>query len=137
MKKILLFLSLFLLPAAHLLAQDDDGDDDGIEKVRDKMAEYVQKRLKLSDAEAKKFTPAFIDYFKEWRKTIRENRGDQLVLRQKVADLQVRHRNKFKEIIGETRSNQVFEHQKRFLQELRDIQKDRRRTNPPRLPRRN
>ena len=136
MKKILLILSLVFLPATVLLAQDDDTDD-GIENVRDKMAEYIKKRLNLNDAEAKKFTPAFIDYFKEWRKTIKENKGDNLLLRRKVTELQVRHRNKFREIIGENRSNQVFEHQRKFLQELRDLQKNRHRTNPDRNPRRN
>ena len=63
MKKILLITSMFLISAVSLWAQDDD-EDGGNEKIRDKMNEYIQQRLSLSDAEAKKFTPVFLEYFK-------------------------------------------------------------------------
>ena len=64
MRKFLLIFSLLLVSASSLYSQDD-GDHDGNEKIRDKMNEYIQKRLDLSDAEAKKFTPVFLNYFKE------------------------------------------------------------------------
>jgi hypothetical protein len=107
-----------------LFAQDDN-DNDGNEKIRDKMNEYIQKRLNLSDDEAKKFTPVFLKYFKEWRQTIKDNRGDKLILQQKVVDLRLRYRTQFREIIGEKRGNQVFNHQENFIRELRDIRRDR------------
>jgi len=124
MKKILLILSLLFVTGSCLFAQDDD-DNDGNEKIRDKMNEYIQKRLNLSNDEAKKFSPVFLRYFKEWRQTIKENKGDKLILQQKVIDLRVRYRTQFREIIGENRGNNVFGQQDNFIRELRDIRRDR------------
>ena len=124
MKKFLLILSLLLVTGSCLFAQDDD-DNDGNEKIRDKMNEYIQKRLNLSNGEAKKFSPVFLRYFKEWRQTIKENKGDKLILQQKVIDLRLRYRTQFREIIGENRGNNVFGQQDNFIRELRDIRRDR------------
>lgn len=120
MKKFLLILSLFVVSSARLLAQDDD--DEGNEKIRDKMREYIQNRLDLSDDEAKKFTPVFVRYFKEWRTTLRENRGgSKLDMQQKIVDLQIRYRGEFRGIIGEKKANQVFDHQRKFIAEIRTL----------------
>jgi len=125
MKRFLLILSLLFVTGSCLFAQDDD-DNDGNEKIRDKMNEYIQKRLNLSDDEAKKFSPVFLKYFKEWRQTIRENKNlPKLDLQQKIIDLRIRYRTQFREIIGEKRGNQVFNHQEKFIQELRGLRKDR------------
>lgn len=123
MRRFLLIFSLLLVTGFSLFAQDDDND--GNEKIRDKMNEYIQKRLNLSNDEAKKFTPVFLNYFKEWRQTIRTNKGDKLVLQQKIIDLRLRYRTQFREIIGEQRGNQVFNHQDKFIQELQNIRKNR------------
>ena len=52
MKRFLLIVSLFFVSGTSLFAQDDDND--GNEKIRDRMNEYIQKRLNLSNDEAKK-----------------------------------------------------------------------------------
>ena len=124
MKRFLLILSLLFVTGSCLFAQEDD-DNDGNEKIRDKMNEYIQKRLNLSDDEGKRFSPVFLKYFREWRQTIKENRGDKLILQQKIVDLRLRYRTQFREIIGEKRGNNVFTHQENFIRELRDIRKDR------------
>jgi hypothetical protein len=124
MKRFLLILSFLLVSSPVLFAQDDD-DNDGNEKIRDKMNEYIQKRLNLSDDEAKKFSPIFLRYFKEWRQTIKENKGDKLILQQKIVDLRLRYRTQFREIMGEKRGNQVFNQQDNFIRELRDLRRDR------------
>jgi hypothetical protein len=128
MKHFLLILSLIFVTSAPLFAQeDDDGEND---KIQDKMSEYIQKRLDLTKEEATKFTPVFLRYFKEWRQTIRLNRGDKLVMQQKVIALRLQYRTQFREIMGERRGDQVFMHQERFIQELREIRKERIRNNP-------
>jgi hypothetical protein len=128
MKHFLLILSLIFVTSAPLFAQeDDDGEND---KIQDKMSEYIQKRLDLTKEEATKFTPVFLRYFKEWRQTIRLNRGDKLVMQQKVIALRLQYRTQFREIMGERRGDQVFMHQERFIQELREIRKERLRNNP-------
>lgn len=120
MKKILLIMSLFFVTSNALLAQDE-----GDEKIRDKMSEYIQQRMNLNKAEAEKFTPVFLRYFREWRTTLRENRTDKLILQQKIIDLRLRYRTEFKDIIGEKRSNDVFGHQDRFMRELKTIRQER------------
>jgi hypothetical protein len=129
MKRIFLISSLLLICFTGLFAQEDDDKDDN-ESIRDKMSEYIQKRLNLSADESKKFAPVFVSYFKEWRKALRENRNDDILRRQKVAEVQLRYRNQFKDIIGEQRSNQVFGHQKVFIQEIRRIRQERLRGKP-------
>ncbi len=129
MKKFLLILSLLFVTGSCLFAQQED-ENDGNEKIRDKMNEYIQKRLNLSNDEAKKFSPVFLRYFKEWRQTIKENKGDKLILQQKIVDLRLRYRTQFREIIGENRGNNVFGQQDNFIRELRDIRKDRLRDRP-------
>ncbi len=124
MKRFLLILTLLFVASPILFAQDDDADD-GNQKIRDKMNEYIQKRLNLSDDESKKFTPVFIQYFKEWRQTIKDNKGDKLILQQKIVDLRLRYRTQFREILGEKRGNTVFNHQENFIKELRDIRRER------------
>jgi len=124
MKRLLLIFILLFTATFYVSAQDEDDQDD-TETVRDKMAEYIQQKLKLSDQEAKKFRPAFVQYFKEWRETIRDNRTDKLVLKQKVAELQIRYRGRFKDIIGEQKSNQVFNEQRNFITELRQLRQNR------------
>jgi hypothetical protein len=125
MKRFLLILSFLFVTTPGLFAQDDD-EGEGNEKIRDKMNEYIQKRLNLSDDEAKKFTPVFLKYFKEWRQTIRDNKNlPKLDLQQKIVDLRLRYRTQFRELIGERRGNQVFNHQDDFIRQLRDLRKDR------------
>lgn len=103
-------------------AQQDDGAD---EKIRDKMREYIQQRMQLTKAESEKFIPIFIRYFREWRTTLRENTGPRIILQQKIIELRVRYRPEFKEILGENRCDQIFEHQDRFIRELKEIRRER------------
>lgn len=127
MKKYLLILGLFLASSVSLFAQDAEDDDEGNEKIRDKMSEYIQKRLNLSNDEAKKFTPVFIEYFKEWRQTLQTYRGPEKKLerQQKVIELQIRFRSQFQAILGEKRGNRVYEVQQRFLLELQQLRRNR------------
>jgi hypothetical protein len=134
MKKILFILSLLCFTGTGLFAQDEE-DNEGNEKIRDKMSEYIQNRMNLSDKEAKKFIPVFIRYFKEWRQTIKDNKGDALVRQQKIVDLRLRYRTQFREVLGEQRGDRVFLHQDAFIRELKelnDIRKERMRNNPNR-----
>lgn len=116
------------MTSAPLFAQEEDDSEN--EKIQDKMSEYIQKRLDLTKEEASKFTPVFLRYFKDWRQTIRQNRGDRLVMQQKVIALRLQYRTQFREFMGERRGDQVFVQQERFIQELRELRKERLRNNP-------
>jgi len=112
MKKYLLILSLFILTGVTAFAQDDNDDRGG--KLQERMREYIQKRLNLTRNEAERFSPVFLRYIMELRQTHRENIGDKPVLQLKIAELRVRYRNEFKQIIDEQRANKVYDYQREF-----------------------
>lgn len=116
MKKLLLILTLALFAGLASKAQDDDND-----KIRDKMREFIQRRLNLTRNEAERFSPVFVRYFKEWRQTLRDNRGDVLVRQQRIAELRIRYRTEFKDIVGEKRSNEIFRKQEEFIDGLQKM----------------
>lgn len=122
MKKLLYILGFFtLLITTTTFAQDEQGGG----KVREKMQEYLQKRLNLSQSEAEKFGPIFLNYFNELRQTNREFKGDRLVLQQKIADLRLRYRDQFKGVMGEKRSNDIFVYERDFVNDVRHLQEER------------
>jgi len=112
MKKYLLILSLFILTSITAFTQDDNDDRGG--KLQERMREYIQKRLNLTKNEAERFSPVFLRYIMELRQTHRENIGDRPVLQLKIAELRVRYRNEFKQIIDEQRANKVYDYQREF-----------------------
>mgnify|MGYP006887596498 CR=1 FL=1 len=119
MKKFLLILTLALLAGFSSKAQSDDND-----KIRDKMREFIQKRLNLSRNEAERFTPVFIRYFREWKQTLQENRADDLVRQQKIIELRLRYRTEFRDIVGEKRSNDVYKQQDVFIREIKEMREE-------------
>jgi nitrate reductase assembly molybdenum cofactor insertion protein NarJ len=123
MKKFLFIFSLFILSITVSFAQEDDNQGG---KMREHMTEYIQKRLGLSSSEAERFSPVFLNYFNDLRKTNQENREDRLVLQQKIVELKLNYRNQFKNIVGEKKSNDVFIYERDFIQEVKNrLQRDR------------
>lgn len=118
MKRILYILGFFLTLSTAVHAQDG-------ERIQERMSEYIQKRLNLSKSEAERFAPVFLEYFKELRQTNQQYRGDRLVLQQKIVDLKLRYRDQFKPIMGEKRSNDVFNYERDFVEELKRVRQDR------------
>jgi hypothetical protein len=119
MKKFLLILTLALLTGFSSKAQGDEHD-----KIRDKMTEFIQKRLDLTRNEAERFTPVFIRYFREWKQTLQENRNDGLVRQQRIIELRLRYRTEFRDIVGEKRSNDVYKQQDVFVREITKMREE-------------
>jgi len=119
MKKFFLILTLALLTGFSSKAQSDEHD-----KIRDKMTEFIQKRLDLTRNEAERFTPVFIRYFREWKQTLQENRADGLVRQQRIIELRLRYRTEFRDIVGEKRSNDVYKQQDVFVREIREMREE-------------
>jgi hypothetical protein len=122
MKKLLIIAGLIIFAALHAVAQDDAGGD---EKIRDRMREFIQKRMNLSRSEAERFTPVFIRYFREWRQTLRDHRDDGPMRQLKIAELRIRYRTEFRDIVGEKRSNEIYRQQEIFIDELQKIRQER------------
>jgi hypothetical protein len=128
MKHLLIIIGFLFTTSLSAFAQDTDPDE-GNERLPDKMNEFIQKQLKMTDDESKKFSPVFMRYFKDWRKTMRENRSDNLIRTQKVTELQIRYRTQFRDILGEERGGQVYTYQRLFVKELMDLQRAKRKAS--------
>ncbi len=122
MKRILYILSFIMALSTATYGQDDDRN---AKKIQEQMNVYVQKRLGLSKAEADRFSPVFQNYFNELRQTNQQYKGDRLVLQKKIVDLRLKYRNQFKGIVGEKKSNDVFNYERDFIQEVKDLRNDR------------
>ena len=121
MKKILYILSFILFSWMNVSAQDDNNEQN--DRIREKMKEFIQKRLRLTKAETDKFSPVFIRYFNEWRQALRNREGvPRLDLQQRIVEMRIRYRNEFREIVGERKSNQIYENQEIFIEGLRNNQ---------------
>jgi len=122
MKKLLYILSFILFSWMSASAQDDNNEQN--DRIREKMKEFIQKRLRLTKTETDKFSPVFIRYFNEWRQALKNREGvPRLDLQQRIVELRIRYRNEFREIVGERRSNQVYENQEIFIEGLRNNQR--------------
>jgi hypothetical protein len=122
MKKYLSIL-FFLFCIHTTFAQDDPPG--GAARLKEKMVEYIQNKLGLSKPEAERFEPLFTDYLNQLREVKKEHKGDRLLLQDKVIDVRIKFREKIKPVIGEKRSNDVFQYEREFVQKIQDINKDR------------
>ncbi len=122
MKKLLYIFSFILFSHAASFAQDDQP---GMGLIKEKMVEFIQGKLGLSKAEAERFQPVFMNYFRDLKKTNQDYRGDRLVLQQKVIELRLRYRDQFKPIIGEKRSNDVFLLERDFVNTIKELREER------------
>jgi len=127
MKKFFLILTLLFFTGISLHAQEDTpNDDQGTNRLQDKMREYIQKRLNLNRAEAEKFSPVFIRYMLELRKTHREFQNDVPMRQLEIAKVRVRFRDEFRQVLDEKRADRVFECQREFEQAIKQTLIDRR-----------
>ena len=125
MKKWLLILFAFLLPGFAALAQNEEPAPEG-GKIQERMREHIQKRLGLSRAETERFSPVFVRYFREFAQTHKQNKGDRLVMQQKIIELRLRYRGEFRQIMDEQRANKVFRYEDDFRKEAIQIIKENR-----------
>ncbi len=121
MKKLLIILGLSFFTSTACFSQDGDNDND---KIREKMSEFIQRRMGLSRGEAEKFNPVFMRYFREWKTTIQANRNDRPMLQLRIAELRIRYRTEFKDIVGEKRCNQIYDHQEKFIIEIQQLRRE-------------
>jgi hypothetical protein len=134
MKKYLLIFCLTIFSAVCLFAQEEQPqNNDKGGKLQQRMKEYVQKRLNLSKSEAEKFSPLFLRYIVELRRTHRDNKEDRPVLQLRVAELRVKFRDQFRQIMDEQRANRVFEYQGEFERIVKDELKARNFDRPRRF----
>ncbi len=121
MKKFLLILTVSLFSSIALYAQDgadDDAQKGG--KLLERMQQYIQNRLNMSKTESERFSPIFLKYIAELRQTHRQFKTDVPMRQLKVAELRIRFRDQFKQVLDEKRANRVFQHETEFTKKVQD-----------------
>jgi len=131
----LLFFSLLLIGiirCSAALAQPPMGPPDGPEeglpgkRIADRMALFIERKMRLSERERTEFMPLFIRYEREYRDILRSHRQDRLLLQQQLIDLQLRYRKEFGPVVGNRRVIEIYDLQQYFIRTLRDLQQERR-----------
>ena len=112
-------------------AQADTDDDNG-GRLHERMWEYIQKRLNLTKGESERFSPVFMRYLLELRRTHREYKTDAPMRQLKIAEVRVRFRTEFRQILDEQRANRVYEIQREFEIKVIDEYNKRKREIRPR-----
>jgi hypothetical protein len=129
MKKWLIILTLCILPGFAFAQEEEESQEGG--KIPERMRVYIQDKLGLSRKEAEKFTPLFFRYFREFAKTHRENKGDRLILQQKIIELRLRYRGEFRQIMDEQRANKVYFYEDEFRKQAIKIIRENKMDNRP------
>lgn len=128
MKRYLLIVLVTLFTLNAGFAQEDNDGQPGA-KLQERMREYIQKRLNLNKAEAEKFNPVFMRYLTELRKVHRENKTDRPMQELRIAEVRVKYRNEFRQVLDEQRANRVFKHEREFLDKVIEVINERRMEN--------
>lgn len=121
MKK-LLYTLFFVFTMQSGFAQEEPP---GAVRLKEKMVEYIQEKMSLSKTEAERFQPLFMDYLNQLRQVKQDHKGDRLELQKKVIDVRIKFRDQIKPIVGEKRSNDVFTHEREFVEKVQDARKQR------------
>ncbi len=105
-----------------------DGPPDGApgKRIADRMATFIERKMRLTEQERNGFTPLFIRYEKDYRETLRNHRDDRLLLQQRLIELQIRYRKEFGLVVGDRRVIEIYDLQQYFIRALRDLQQERR-----------
>ncbi len=120
------FILLALVFFTGVKAQDE-GSAPG-QRVHERMKVYVQEKLGLTKEESEKFGPVFLRYAREQQQVTKDNRGDRLVLQQKIIELRIKYREQFTEIMGKEKAGKVFTYENQFRREALKILREKRRS---------
>jgi len=124
MKKILLYLSMFVFSLNVSFAQEQPGDESKRgEKIQALYVAYITQELKLSETEAQKFWPVHAQYDAE----IKALRNDlpELDRQQAALNVKKKYQDRFNGILGANRTNEFFrkdgEFRKKMIERLRQM----------------
>lgn len=118
MKKIFIFISLFVFHSYFCAGQTNDENDGG--KIEDIKKAYMARELNLTPEEAKKFWPLYDDYYEEVRQAKKVYANDEVAYEESIVNIKRKYKNNFNKVLhSDYRVNKVFVSEKN----LRDMLK--------------
>jgi hypothetical protein len=115
MKQLILILTLFFGSFSFAKAQNDNKEN-RTEKVQALKIAFITQKLELTSAEAQKFWPVYNRYETDLRQVMVDNRGggDAIDNEEKVLNVKKKYRTEFINVIGQPKTNTLFNAEKEF-----------------------
>jgi len=115
-KKFTLILVLFINNYYFCFSQPPQD----IKRADSVQIEYLTKELELTPDESEKLWPVYNSYKNEIRNIRKEEKGDQIVLEEKVLNVRKKYKDDFRQVLGsDERVNRLFVAEKNFTELLR------------------
>lgn len=115
MKRLILIITFFLGSFSFVKSQNDNKEDRG-EKIQALKIAFITQKLELTSDEAQKFWPVYNRYETDIRQVIRDNKtgGDAIDNEEKVLNVKKRYRSEFIKVIGQPKTNTLFNSEREF-----------------------
>jgi hypothetical protein len=115
MKRILAIVLFSFTAFSSLKAQDNDRAQ-RMEKIQALKVAFITQKLSLTPDEAQRFWPIYNRYETDMRQTYTANKftGDALDNEEKILNVKKRYKADFTKIIGDNKTNLLFNSEKEF-----------------------
>lgn len=112
MKQLLLICTFFLGSYSFVIAQPENK----AEKVQALKIAFITQKLELTSAEAQNFWPVYNRYETDLRQVMKDNRGggDAIDNEEKVLNVKKKYRSEFYKVIGQPKTNILFNAEREF-----------------------
>ncbi|MEJ7589798.1 MAG: hypothetical protein WKI04_19780 [Ferruginibacter sp.] len=132
MKKIYIVL-MILSMGGFAKAQEELPAERKQQEIEALKIAFITKELELTTDEAQKFWPAYNQYAKELKTTLRDE-ADVLARDEKVLNVRKRYKDQFANILGQPRMNRFFNAEGKFRQLLIKSMRNQNLRNRPNRP---
>ena len=115
MKRYFLII-VFLLGSFSLVNAQNDNREKRAEKVQALKIAFITQKLELTSDEAQRFWPVYNRFESEVRQVMMDNKlgGDPIDNEEKVLNVKKRYRSEFIKVLGQQKTNTLFNAEKEF-----------------------
>lgn len=115
MKQFLLIIALLLGSFSFVKAQNNNRENRA-EKVQALKIAFITQKLEFTTDEAQRFWPVYNRYETDIRQLMMDNRGggDAIDNEEKILNVKKRYRSEFIKVIGQTKTNTLFNSEREF-----------------------
>lgn len=115
MKHLILIVALSVGSFSVVTAQNDNRQAKG-EKVQALKIAFITQKLELTTDEAQRFWPVYNRYETEIRQVMTDNKlsGDAIDNEEKVLNVKKRYKSEFIKVIGQPKTNTLFNSEREF-----------------------
>ncbi len=115
MKRYFLII-VFLLGSFSLVNAQNDNREKRAEKVQALKIAFITQKLELTSDEAQRFWPVYNRFESEVRQVMMDNKlgGDAIDNEEKVLNVKKRYRSEFIKVLGQQKTNTLFNAEKEF-----------------------